>query len=1266
MLGPLRLLCDRLERELDPALLGEPLDALDAVPIAEDARDLLRHAYEAGVVSSLRDVARDLGFLRWVEETCSERECKSLTDALSGLLGARDDVGADDPARLARVDPLPSTERALAAWAARYGVADALALPARDVLSRPDLPPDLSLLACALPEGAPAAERASLLAEEHDRREAGRYLSRVARERAALTLRETLWQKRPNGRLRPLIERLVALLGESTVFDLHPIRFAPARPAKLHGETGAFQATLKGPLETTPAEVRVQLAGYEQRPLHTTCSVCGLEPCVHARAAAGRLLDACLWSEDRLHESLLRFVARPSWQLFFAQADALASDVRSEAVELSFVLRINGERASVAVQREQRAGKGRARLVAPGPILARERVSDDDRGVLELLSAKSRTLSASYLPADSAILRALGSHPRVSLESAGTPLLVIEETLEVRVSQRPEGLSLDVLLAGESLPAGPRDNGVDYLLRVEPEAGRLRFAVLTPSLRRLLAALANYRGVLPKDSYPVLAKYLTSLDKVARVERPAELLGFEVAAPRRLLLRITPLPDQGVEIALWMRPFALSGLWPPGLGPELVQDVRDGALSHARRDLALEKAAADALLKELGCDDMLRVAPFRYRVESEQEALALLSRIAGVSERVELEWAEHARKLSLAHTIHAADLKVELFKRGAFFFPEGHAQSGETRVAFAELLKAARLNERFVRLADGAFAEIEQALFARLCEAQLCMLDVPRVPKLSQAASVFWLARLGDVSRGGDSESQAYLEAAAEHTAQVTLDLPPALDQQLRDYQREGVRFLLGLTRWAPGACLLDEMGLGKTIQSVALLVARRQLGPALVVCPTSLVDNWCRELTRFAPELSALRYRGKERRTLLDQLAPHAVLVVSYELLLRDREHFEGRAFASQIIDEAQMVKNARTLKARALASLDVAFRVALTGTPVENRLSDLWSLFHCVAPGLLGSWPRFRARFAVPIERYESRERAQALRALVAPFMLRRQKNEVLRELPARTEVVQLVTLSKGERALYDAALGEARRAIGKHKRNDPARRVHILAELTRLRQLACHPRLVIDDAQLTTSSKLSALLTLLDDVLPRGQRVLVFSQFVAHLALVREALATRGTRSALDSTVRRPPRVFWLDGSTPPAERSSLVARFQAGEAELFLISLKAGGTGLTLTAADYVVHLDPWWNPSAQDQASDRAHRIGQTRPVTIVKLVTENTIEERVLALHEHKRRLAASIVETRERAPERAFGEVLLAQGLAQGELESMLFVGEPNPVDAP
>ena len=342
-------------------------------------------------------------------------------------------------------------------------------------------------------------------------------------------------------------------------------------------------------------------------------------------------------------------------------------------------------------------------------------------------------------------------------------------------------------------------------------------------------------------------------------------------------------------------------------------------------------------------------------------------------------------------------------------------------------------------------------------------------------------------------------------------------------------------------------------------------------------------------------------------------MLLTSYDLLLRDRERLEGVAFATQIVDEAQLVKSARTARWKAVASMSAELRVALTGTPVENRLGDLWSLFQLIAPGLLGGWARFRARFAVPIERYADEDRAAALRALVSPFILRRTKRDVAPELPSRTEVVHRVELSQAEQDLYEAAAREARRALAKRRKDDNGRTAQVLAELTRLRQLACHPRLVLDDARLE-SSKLHALVRLTGDILPRGHRALVFSQFTRHLALVRDALTAAGATC------------LYLDGSTPAAERARLVERFQAGEAQVFLISLKAGGTGLNLTAADYVVHMDPWWNPAAEDQASDRAHRIGQDKPTTIVRLVAEGTIEEKVLALHGDKRRLAESIL----------------------------------------
>jgi superfamily II DNA or RNA helicase len=1222
-LDMLRVLSSRLARELDAELLDRSLDALDGA-VEGEARSLLQQGFEAGVARSLRELIAEERLSTWIDETCTEREAELIVAALQRLLGGGSDVGPDDPARLSQVEPPPADERGLRAWAQRYDVLHELMRPAREVLSGLGASADATLAACVL--GMVDGAQRSLLGSSELQAEAGRYLMREARANAALPAREALWEATAPPALQRLVERLRALLEGRAPSTLHALRFSPARPLSIDGESGVCEARLLAEAGSEASAVKLYLAGFEQRALHAACRLCARQPCLHAQALAGRLLDACLDRDDRLHAPLLRFAARPSWELFFAAAQGTEPQRGQAARErLAFALRITGDVLGIGALLQTQGSDGgysSGRLIAPARALSHASCSDQDRALLDLLVPKSRTLSPGFVPADLALLRALCEHPHVGMEGAYGALDVIEETLEVRVLEQPDGLRPEVRLGEAPVCAGARDKNVSYLLAYDGPAAQLRFAPLTPALKRLLVALERFRGVLPRESYPRLATYLASLDKVARVQSPKLLLGLERPTPKRFLLQLTPLPEAGLELALSMRPFALSGLWPPGKGPALMHGLSDGQQAHVRRDLAWEAAAAPALLAALGLDDAIRVEPFRYRVESTQAALELLARAARLGEQLEIEWAERAPKLRICTRLGSGDLKVALFKRGAFFLPEGRARNAQAELAFVRLLEAARRNERFVRVEGGDYVELERELFERLQNAQLCVLDAGSGLKLSTAAAPFWLAQLPDVCAGGDAESQALLAHAAEvcsraqgyaSTPAPDVSLPAALSAELRSYQREGVRFLSACASFAPGALLADEMGLGKTVQSIAFLAGRAGQGAALVVCPTSLVDNWWSELTRFAPELRAVRYRGPKRRDELPTLGAGDVLLVSYELLVRDRGHFEGLAFATQIVDEAQVIKNARTRRARAVASIDARFRVALSGTPVENRLGDLWSVFHLIAPGLLGSWPRFRARFAVPIERYDNRERAAALQQLVGPLLLRRRKSDVERELPARTEVVHLVALSQAERELYQNALVEARRAIGRRRADDPGLRLHVLAELTRLRQLACHPRLVIDDARVE-SSKLAALTTLLGDLLPRGHRVLIFSQFVAHLRLVREELARRAIVCS------------WLSGSTPPSERSELVRRFQAGEAQVFLISLKAGGTGLNLTAADYVVHMDPWWNPSAEDQASDRAHRIGQGRPVTVVKLVAQDTIEERVLALHEHKRRLASLVL----------------------------------------
>jgi SNF2 family DNA or RNA helicase len=450
---------------------------------------------------------------------------------------------------------------------------------------------------------------------------------------------------------------------------------------------------------------------------------------------------------------------------------------------------------------------------------------------------------------------------------------------------------------------------------------------------------------------------------------------------------------------------------------------------------------------------------------------------------------------------------------------------------------------------------------------------------------------------------------------------PPSLRATLRSYQFDGVAFLQRLRESGVGGVLADEMGLGKTLQTIAHIAIEKAEGrlrgaPALVVGPTTLVGNWSREIGKFAPDLRVLVLHGPERHARWGQVPGADIVVTTYPVLVRDEERFARQPFHLVVLDEAQAIKNARSQARRALESLQAEHRVCLTGTPVENHLGELWSIFDWLAPGLLGDELAFRRFWRQPIEKRADAERLAALRDVVAPFMLRRLKRDVAKELPPKTELVLPVELGAAQRELYEAirvaAHADVRRAI--RAKGLAASTVTILDALTKLRQVCCDPRLVAMDAArgVHDSAKLQSLMDLLVEQLADGHRALVFSQFTSMLALVGEALGARGLKYLL------------LTGET--RDRQRVVDAFEEGRADVFLISLKAGGTGLNLVSADTVVHYDPWWNPAAQAQATDRAYRIGQKRPVFVHNLVVAGSVEERVLALQEKKRWLSTTLL----------------------------------------
>ncbi len=450
---------------------------------------------------------------------------------------------------------------------------------------------------------------------------------------------------------------------------------------------------------------------------------------------------------------------------------------------------------------------------------------------------------------------------------------------------------------------------------------------------------------------------------------------------------------------------------------------------------------------------------------------------------------------------------------------------------------------------------------------------------------------------------------------------PPGLQASLRPYQREGLAWLTDLGEQGLGGILADDMGLGKTIQVIAHLLGERERGrllaPALVVVPTSVLCSWERELCRFAPSLVLQSVRGPRREALWQKAARAEVVLTTYPVLLRDEAAAARIAYSLVVLDEAQTIKNRHSRIHQAVRSLSAKRRLCLTVTPMENHLGELWSLFDTVAEGLLGDAASFREAFAIPIERMGAPELASALARRVAPFILRRKKEEVARDLPPKTEIMWPVELVGDQRDLYEtirlAVHQQVQEAIS--ARGLEGSTIAVLDALMKLRQVCCDPRLLkLEAAQaVRTSVKYHTLFSLLLPQIERGHRVLVFSQFTSMLALIAKGLYERQIPHAV------------LTGATSNRQRQ--VDSFQRHDAPVFLISLKAGGTGLTLTAADTVIHYDPWWNPAAHAQASDRAYRIGQQRPVFVYNLIVKGSVEERILAMQHRKRALADALLD---------------------------------------
>lgn len=549
-----------------------------------------------------------------------------------------------------------------------------------------------------------------------------------------------------------------------------------------------------------------------------------------------------------------------------------------------------------------------------------------------------------------------------------------------------------------------------------------------------------------------------------------------------------------------------------------------------------------------------------------------------------------------------------------------------SREELLDILKGYRSHRKFYRLKNGDFLNMDIDSLKMLSEMMETMHLSPR--EFVKGKMHLPAYRTLYLDKLLEENENIYLTRDARFREMVKsfktikdadFEEPSELSGIMRGYQKNGYKWLRTLENCGFGGILADDMGLGKTLQMIAVLLAaweEGRKGCSLVVCPSSLVFNWAEELHRFAPQLEVLTITGnqEQRQKKLEGWQGSDVLVTSYDLLKRDIQYYEELQFQYEIIDEAQYIKNHTTAAAKAVKVIKSRMRFALTGTPIENRLSELWSIFDYLMPGFLYGYDVFKREFETAIAKNEDEDAMKRLQKMTGPFILRRLKKDVLKDLPDKLEEVRYVQLEDAQRKAYDAQVVHMQTRLAEQDNEEFAKnKLQILAELTRLRQICCDPSLCFDNYR-GESAKLEACLELIQSAIDGGHKILLFSQFTTMLEILRRNLEEAGIS------------YYSITGETPKEQRLKLVKEFNEDSTNVFLISLKAGGVGLNLTGADVVIHYDPWWNLAAQEQATDRAHRIGQTKKVTVYKLIVKNTVEEKILKLQETKRNLADSIV----------------------------------------
>lgn len=820
-------------------------------------------------------------------------------------------------------------------------------------------------------------------------------------------------------------------------------------------------------------------------------------------------------------------------------------------------------------------------------------------------------------------IKALVGHPLVfRMDSPGVAVEISEKQPELIVEQRNG--NFEIKFNEDFSEAG------SYLIKETPT--RYNVLNVTPKHEEINRLLDNGKLKVPEKGKDQLVEAIGNLSSIVTVQSS---VGDQadiptVASDSKTYVHLLPIGN-GFKLEFFVKPFRTAPpYFKPGSGRENIMTKIEGQSTKTKRNLKQERENSDRV--EEACPSLQKVESYNreWHFEEVTDCLNVLLELEPLRQNQQIVL-EHPKgeKLRIAGQLDFNSLSLGIKKENDWFGLTGKVKiDGKQVMDFRRLLELTENSEtKFVEISEGQFVALTDKLRKRVMELNALLSKTKKDMKFHPLAAPLldeYSDLLGDMKVDAAWKKHLRkLKEARNHKPSV----PSTFKAQLREYQKDGFEWLSQLAYWGVGACLADDMGLGKTIQGLAALVDRAKEGPALVVAPASVARNWLRETQKFAPTLNPILFGFGDRQKVVKELKPFDLLICSYGLMQTEGELLSSVEFNTIILDEAQAIKNRSTKRSKAAMGLHGNFKIITTGTPIENHLGELWNLFNFINPGLLGSLERFNENYAIPIEKLGDKDRRNQLRRLIQPFILRRRKNEVLDELPEKTEITLTVDLTDEERAFYEALRQKALDNISGMEEGGQ-QRFAILAELMRLRQACCNPRLVMPESKVK-SSKLELFKEVVEELLDNGHKALIFSQFVKHLKLIEEWVKMKNISYQ------------YLDGQTPLPKREKSINAFQSGDGDLFLISLKAGGTGLNLTAADFVIHLDPWWNPAVEDQASDRAHRIGQKRPVTIYRLVTENTIEEKIVKLHGEKRDLADSLLEGTQASAKMSASELL-------------------------